>query len=70
MAYTEYKVMQIAEGAVGTLLLGASGMPIGKLEDTLNREAREGWQLVFQVIEQRRFWLFWTRESVIVTLGR
>ena len=33
-------------------------------------EAAEGWQIVFQVIEQKRFWLFWTRETIILTLGR
>ncbi|MDX1518922.1 MAG: DUF4177 domain-containing protein [Gammaproteobacteria bacterium] len=70
MAYREYKVLQVAEGAFGTLFLGASGMPIKKLETTLNKEAADGWQLVFQVIEHRRFWLFWSRESVIITLGR
>ncbi|RKF15894.1 DUF4177 domain-containing protein [Alginatibacterium sediminis] len=70
MAFKEYKVLQVAEGALGTLFLGASGMPIKKLEVTLNEEAADGWQLVFQVIESRRFWLFWTRESVLITLGR
>ncbi len=70
MKYQEYKVMSIAEGALGTLFLGASGMPLKKLEATLNKEAQDGWQMVFQVIEQKRFWLFWTRETVILTLGR
>ncbi len=70
MAYKEYKVMIVSEGALGTLFLGASGMPIQKLEATLNEEAAGGWQLVFQVIERRRFWLFWNRETVIITLGR
>lgn len=70
MAYTEYKVLQVSEGAFGTLFLGASGMPIKKLETMLNREAADGWQLVFQVLESRRFWLFWQREAVIITLGR
>jgi|TARA_B100000315_G_scaffold191945_1_gene182310 hypothetical protein len=32
--------------------------------------AAEGWQVVFQVIESKRFMLFWTREAVLVTLGR
>ncbi len=70
MAFKEYKVMIVSEGALGTLFLGASGMPIQKLEATLNEEAAAGWQLVFQVIESRRFWLFWNRETVIITLGR
>ena len=70
MAYKEYKVLQVSEGAFGTIFLGASGMPLKKLEAVLNEEAADGWQVVFQVIESRRFWLFWSREAVILTLGR
>lgn len=70
MPYREYKILTVSEGVIGTLFLGASGLPIEKLEATLNREAAEGWQLVFQVIEHRRLWLFWTRETVVLTLGR
>ncbi|MFD2631823.1 DUF4177 domain-containing protein [Idiomarina piscisalsi] len=68
--FTEYKVIHIAEGGCGTLLLGSSGLPLKKIESTLNQEAADGWQLVFQVLEQKRFWLFWTREAAILTLGR
>lgn len=68
--YEEYKVIVVAEGAIGTLFLGASGMPLKKMEEVLNEEAEDGWQLVFQVLEHRRFWLFWSRETVILTLGR
>ena len=70
MLYKEYKVLAVSEGALGTLFLGASGMPLKKLEVTLNKEDADGWQLVFQVLEQKRFWLFWRRETVIITLGR
>ena len=68
--FTEYKVVHIAEGGCGTLLFGASGVPLKKVEAELNALAADGWQVVFQVLEQKRFWLFWERESVIVTLGR
>jgi hypothetical protein len=68
--YKEYKILHITEGGCGTILLGASGIPLKKLESTLNKEAVDGWQLVFEVLEQKRFWIFWTREAVIVTLGR
>lgn len=68
--YTEYKVVHIAEGGCGTLLLGSSGLPMKTIESELNALAAEGWQVVFQVLEQKRFWLFWTREAMIVTLGR
>ncbi|MDZ7748109.1 MAG: hypothetical protein U5K43_04040 [Halofilum sp. (in: g-proteobacteria)] len=32
-----------------------------KIETQLNALAAEGWQVVFQVLEQKRFWLFWKR---------
>ncbi len=70
MAYTEYKVIHIVEGGLGTIFFGASGIPIKKMQDILNREAKEGWQVIFQLVEQKRFMLFWQREAVIITLGR
>lgn len=53
--YREYKIEIVAEGGCGTVLLGASGLPVKRLEATLNKAAAEGWQLVFQVIEKKRF---------------
>ncbi len=70
MAYKEYKVVYVAEGGFGTIVLGASGIPIKRLEMVLNREAADGWTLVFQIVEQKRYMLFWKREAVILTLGR
>jgi len=68
--FKEYKVEIVTEGGCGTIFLGSSGLPIKRLEATLNEAAAEGWQLAFQVIEKKRFWLFWSRETVILTLGR
>ena len=70
MAFTEYKILTVAEGGCGTLLLGSSGLPIKELETELNDHAADGWQMVFQTLENKRFMLFWTRETVIVTLAR
>ncbi|WP_217994596.1 DUF4177 domain-containing protein [Sulfurospirillum arcachonense] len=70
MTYKEYKVIHVVEGGLGTIFLGASGIPIKKMETALNKEVVDGWQVVFQVIEQKRFLLFWTREAVVITLGR
>ncbi len=69
-SYKEYKVIYVAEGGLGTLFLGASGLPLKKIETVLNEYAAEGWQVVFQVIENKRFLLFWSREAAIITLGR
>ncbi len=70
IVYKEYKVLHIIEGGIGTLFLGSSGIPIKQLETTLNKEAANGWTLVFQFVEKKRFLLFWEREAVIVTLAR
>ena len=70
MAYKEYKVLHVVEGGLGTIFLGASGIPVKKMETRLNEEAAGGWEMAFQVIEQKRFLLFWKREAVIITLGR
>ena len=66
----EYKVISIVEGAVGTIFLGASGLPTKRMEEALNQHAKDGWELAFQVIEQKRMLLFWQREAVIMTLRR
>ena len=68
--YTEYKVEVIEEGACGTIFLGSARMPVKRLEAKLNEAAADGWQVVFQVMESRRFWLCWSKESVIGTFGR
>ncbi|MBP1679776.1 MAG: hypothetical protein H6Q35_115 [Proteobacteria bacterium] len=70
MDFVEYKIITVVEGGVGTIFLGASGLPIKKMEMVLNQEVTNGWQVVFQVIEKKRFLLFWSREAVIITLGR
>lgn len=68
--FSEYKVINVVEGGCGTILLGASGLPVQKMEAELNAHVQDGWQVVFQIIEQKRFMLFWKREAVIITLGR
>jgi len=66
----EYKIITIEEGALGTIFLGASKIPIQKMEDILNQYGQEGWGVEFQLIEQKRMALFWRRESVVITLSR
>ena len=63
-------MLLIAESGISTLLLGSGKLPVKKIEAVLNEEAAEGWQVVFQVIEKKRYLLFWTREALLVTLGR
>ena len=70
MAYKEYKVDCVVEGGLGTIFLGASSIPIQKMENAINMAAAEGWSIVFQVVEKKRFLLFWKREAVVITFGR
>ncbi len=70
MAYQEYKVISVSEGALGTIFLGAAGLPIKRMEMELNEAVADGWQVVFQFVEKKRLWLFWSRETVVITLGR
>lgn len=68
--YTKYKVAVIEESGLSTLLVGSAKLPLQKIERVLNEHAQAGWQVVFQIVEKRRFLLFWSREAMIVTFGR
>lgn len=70
MNFKEYKVIRINENGCSTILLGAASLPTDTIQQRLNQEAQAGWQVVFQVVESQRYLFFWTRESLIVTLGR
>lgn len=66
----EFKVEVIKEGALGTIFLGSSNLPIKKMEAVMNKYGEEGWDVSFQVIEKTRLLLFWSRESVVMTFSR
>lgn len=68
--FREYKVIRVSENGCATILLGASLLPTDVLQQRLNEEARDGWQVVMMVVEHARYLLLWSRESLIVTLGR
>jgi len=70
MSYSQYEVIEVSESGFSTLLFGGARLPLAKIEGALNNYASEGWSVVFQVIEQKRFLLFWTRESLVITFGK
>ena len=41
----EFKIEIIKEGALGTILLGASSLPIKKMETVLNQYGQNGWDV-------------------------
>ena len=56
----EFKVEVIKEGALGTIFLGSSNLPIKKMEAVMNKYGEEGWDVCFQVIFVGRFLVrFW-----------
>ncbi|MBT4124665.1 MAG: DUF4177 domain-containing protein [Candidatus Pacebacteria bacterium] len=65
-----YKVEVIKEGTLGALFWGSGKIPAKKLETILNERSKEGWEIEFMVIEQRRLALFWQREAIVLTLSK
>ena len=66
----EFKVEIIKEGALGTILLGSSKLPLKKMESVMNQYGEQGWDVSFQLIERHRMLFFWSREAVIITFSR
>lgn len=66
----QYKIEIVQEGIIGTLLLGASTLPVDNMEAVMNKRAKEGWNMDFMVVENRRLFLFWTREAAIITFSK
>ena len=66
----EYKVEIIKEGALGTIILGSSKLPLKKMEDVMNKYGEGGWDVTFQLIEKHRMLFLWSREAVIITFSR
>ena len=65
-----FKVEIIKENALSTLFFGSSKLPIDKMETCLNNYGEKGWDVAFQVIEQHRLFLFWSREAVVITFSK
>ena len=65
-----YKVEVVSEGAIGTLLLGSSKLPVQKMEQVMNQYGYQGWTVSFMLIEKKRFLLFWQREAAVITFSK
>lgn len=66
----QFKVEVVAEGALGTIFLGASKLPVQKMEEVMNQYGSQGWDLEFMLVEQKRFMLFWQREAAVITFSK
>ena len=70
MIRKQFKIEVVKEGALGTLFLGASRLPVDKMEGIMNEYGAKGWGMDFMVIESHRMLLFWTREAAIITFSK
>jgi len=65
-----YLIEKYSEGAIGTVLLGASSFNPSKIASIVNKHAGAGYRMVFMIKESRRMLLFWKRECIIMTFER
>lgn len=66
----EYRVIDVADGAVSTVLLGDGRIETPVLEAYLNAMAADGWRLVFMEKVLQRYMLTSERETLMVTFER
>jgi len=65
-----YEVRLVSQGVLGTLLLGRSRIRAEAVSGVLNEMGSRGYRNTFQVLESRRFLIFWQRETLIITFER
>ena len=66
----EYKVIDVADGAISSFLLGEGRIETGVLEAYINAMASEGWRMVFMSKVMQRHLLISDRETLMVTFER
>ena len=66
----EYKVIDVADGAISSFLLGEGRIETTVLEAYINALAAEGWKLIFMTKVMQRHLLVADRETLMVTFER
>ena len=66
----EYKVLDVADGAISSLLLGEGRIETEVLEAYINAMASEGWRLVFMEKVMQRHLVVADRETLMITFER
>ena len=70
MMIYEYKVIDVADGAISSLLLGEGRIETEVLQAYLNAMASEGWRMVFMEKVMQRQLVISQRETLMVTFER
>ncbi|MFT5329997.1 MAG: hypothetical protein ACI9KA_001074 [Parasphingorhabdus sp.] len=66
----EYKVIDVADGAISSFLLGEGRIETSVLEAHINVMASEGWRMIFMEKVQQRHLLISDRETLMITFER
>lgn len=66
----EYKVIDVADGAISSLLLGEGRIETNVLQAYINAMAAEGWRMVFMTKVMQRHLVITDRETLMVTFER
>ncbi len=66
----QYKAVLYQESMLGSLLLGQSKIDPVRFSEFLNRNAKEGWEVVTMEKDIRRMLLLWKREAYIVIMKK
>lgn len=66
----EYKVIDVADGAISSILLGEGRIETEVLEAYINAMASEGWRLVFMEKVMQRHLVVADRETLMITFER
>ncbi len=65
-----FKISTVSEGGCGTILFGSSSLPVEKMQKLMNDAGQSGWDISFINIEKKRYYLFWERETAIITFSK
>lgn len=66
----EYKVIDVADGAISSVLLGEGRIETNVLEAYINAMAADGWRMVFMTKVMQRHMVAYDRETLMVTFER
>lgn len=66
----EYKVIDVADGAISSVLLGEGRIETAVLEAYINAMATEGWRMIFMEKVMQRHMVISDRETLMITFER
>ncbi|MEZ5687537.1 MAG: DUF4177 domain-containing protein [Caenibius sp.] len=66
----EYKVIDVADGSISSVLLGEGRIETNVLEAYINAMASQGWRMVFMEKVMQRHLVISDRETLMITFER